>query len=303
MMTIIGDRNRPVYFYLKKKMAPVLVIVDLSNSSLNAAKYAADMAVALRAKLIMIHVVQLAEVCLSLSSDEAELYKVQKRRITWLNELKMHLLARTDNKIEIEGIILHGEFESELEKFCALQHPLLLVTGLNTNTSDAHHQNSINVSGLSENIKCDLLIVPSHSFYQGFRWVTIITNRQQSNAGDIVSLIRKWLRQFDNSQEPELHVRRFIEFAVTDLASKEKIDLVVNATHDVASLDMLLHSIQPSSHTENYAPAVLSLAKEDLSTEIFSHNITGAKGHDCSVCNGACRTKKNIINKEEILSK
>lgn len=282
-------------------MAPVLVLVDLSNSSLNAAKYAADVSAALRTRLVMVHVVQLAEVCLSLSSEETDFNKVQNKRVAWLNELKKHLLARTDNKIEIESIILHGEPESELEKFCASQTPVLLVSALGTTDHNAHVQGNINIAGLSEDIKCPLLIVPSNSFYQGFRRVTVISNQNQS-ATDLVSLTHKWLGQFNDSQEPEINVRPLIKFALVDLASKEKVDVVINETQDAAGLDMLLHSIQTSSDTENHAPAVLSINATDLDNKTFSKNASDGKGHDCSVCNGACRAKKSIIN-AEILSK
>jgi len=285
---IIFFRNWRRYFYLKK-MAPVVALVNLSNASLNAVQYAADMATELHTRLIMVHVVQLSEVCLSLSNDEAAFYKVQDQRAAWLTELKKHLLARTGNKIDIEDVMLHGEPENELEKFCALQKPLLLITGLDANI---HLQNNINVASLSEEIKCPLLIVPPNLSYQAFNKVSVIINQDEQAVDGIVSSIRKWLNQLVSYPEPEIHASHFIKFVLDGFTIKEKVDLLVNATNDTIKFDTLLQSVQSSFQAENFAPAILSLTKETLRSD---------KAHDCSVCNGACRAKKNITNAQVFL--
>lgn len=106
----------------------IIVAADFSKASLNAASYAAELAVAAKKDLLLLHivVVQVAfsEASLNLNIDELNSDAQQE-----LDQLKDELRRKTKGQICINTLIRTGTFFNELKTACDNIHPYLVVMG------------------------------------------------------------------------------------------------------------------------------------------------------------------------------
>ena len=110
-------------------MKTIIVATDFSPAALNATNYAADMALALKANLILFHVYQLP---LSVSDTPIVLLSVEELKESAeskLAHLKKDLLHITPGDIEIKTEARMGNLPDELEEFCGTTRPFAIVMG------------------------------------------------------------------------------------------------------------------------------------------------------------------------------
>lgn len=109
-------------------MKTILVATDFSPAALNAANYAADMALAIHADILLLHVysipVNYSEVAVPLSLEDLELSAENL-----INELKDQLLKKTGRKINITTQVKMGSFFHELKAVCESIKPYTVVMG------------------------------------------------------------------------------------------------------------------------------------------------------------------------------
>ena len=117
--------NDYLQFY---KMKTILVATDFSPAALNATNYAADMALAVNADLLLLHVFQTAvvftEMPINLTSDE-----VRPGAEKELVEIKHWLARKTNGKLTVETTIREGSFFTELKNVCEELQPYAVVIG------------------------------------------------------------------------------------------------------------------------------------------------------------------------------
>ena len=281
----------------KNIMAPIITVLDFSSASLNAARYAADMAAAIHAPLVLVHVVQIAELCLTLDNDEIETYKAEKRPDAQLTELKKHFELRTGNKIQVDKVILHGEPENELEKFCGKNRPRAVVTGLNIYLDKSPHQYKNNVIDFVHAVDCPLFIIPFNASFCDFRNIAVMIGSGENPNGAAVSQIKKWVKLFVSGSAAsniDIKIWPFSKHTIVDLIVLEKPDLLVDACGKEESIEYLLQNIQRNHLSIEQTPAILSLRPDDVKASSLSIPVFEEKKHDCRVCNGACKSKKPV---------
>jgi nucleotide-binding universal stress UspA family protein len=109
-------------------MKTIIIANDFSAAALNAAEYAADMAAAINAGLLLFHVIPTAvtytEIPVIINEDEMLRNKENK-----MNELKVQLLARVKSKIDINTEVRMGIFFHELKTVCENIKPYAVVMG------------------------------------------------------------------------------------------------------------------------------------------------------------------------------
>lgn len=115
-------------------MKKILIATDFSPAAMNAAKYAADMALAIDAGLLLLHVYQApviySEVPVAVNTEEM-LSDANKEIIRIKNEISNQL----NKKISIETEVREGVFFSELEKVCEKINPYTVVMGCQGTTA------------------------------------------------------------------------------------------------------------------------------------------------------------------------
>jgi nucleotide-binding universal stress UspA family protein len=109
-------------------MKTIIIATDFSAAASNAADYAADMAVAINASLLLLHIIPTAvtytEIPVIINDDE-----MLRNKENEMDELKRQLLARVKNKINITTEVRMGTFFHELEAVCENIKPYTVVMG------------------------------------------------------------------------------------------------------------------------------------------------------------------------------
>lgn len=109
-------------------MKKILMATDFSEVAGNAAEYAADMAMAVNAELLLLHVyampVSYYEMPPSVSADE-----ILQNAETLLDKLQKELSSKTGGKITITTEARMGSFFKELENICEQVKPYTVVLG------------------------------------------------------------------------------------------------------------------------------------------------------------------------------
>ncbi len=109
-------------------MKTILVPTDFSPAALNAANYAADMALAINASLLLLHIYEMpasfSEVPIVM--DIENMRQIAEKDIT---EVKRQLLQKRNGKINIETEVSIGSFFYELKTVCERVQPYAVVMG------------------------------------------------------------------------------------------------------------------------------------------------------------------------------
>lgn len=109
-------------------MKKIIVATDFSDSGNNACSYAAEMAVKIRADLILLHVIQLP----ALAGDLPVTFDVEyekKDALQTLGLLRQKLCGKALDKITISTSVYVGTFFYELTKLCEKVTPFLVILG------------------------------------------------------------------------------------------------------------------------------------------------------------------------------
>ena len=114
-------------------MKTIIVATDFSTAALNAAYYAADMASAIHADLLLLHVYQIPVVYPGIPvSAEDEMVSDAKKSLSLLKE---QLIIRTDGKLSIKTKFSAGFFFQELKAICEKIKPYSVVMGSQGSTA------------------------------------------------------------------------------------------------------------------------------------------------------------------------
>lgn len=150
------------FLYMQTIIAPT----DFSDISLNAVNYAADMAMALNANLLVVHA---TEMQFDTQRDEIEIESK-------LHILKKTLIERTNSKIKIHSKQVCGIIENELMKMCEYRNPLAVVMATHGATlKEQFFIGSITVY-LSKNLKYPVIVVPAGIMYKPISKILLATD-------------------------------------------------------------------------------------------------------------------------------
>jgi nucleotide-binding universal stress UspA family protein len=109
-------------------MKKIIVATDFSPAATNAAKYAADLALAIRADLYLLHVYQIPvvylEIPVALAADD-----IQDDAERNMKKLKEELLSKSNGQFQIETAVKEGNFYDELKTACEYIQPYSVVLG------------------------------------------------------------------------------------------------------------------------------------------------------------------------------
>ena len=108
-------------------MKTILVATDFSPAALNAANYAADMALAINADILLLHVYQIPVVYLEVPvvNEEDMMQEAEKD----INKIKEQLTRKTSGKLNIGTEVRVGVFFQELNTVCERIKPYNVVMG------------------------------------------------------------------------------------------------------------------------------------------------------------------------------
>jgi hypothetical protein len=110
-------------------MGSILVPIDFTEQSSDAARYAADMAAAIGANIQLIHVQRVPEVTSAGPLPADVLEEIRNSCLSSLETLANELTQRTGGKVYVATYSETGNFETIVKAFCQWKKPLFIVTG------------------------------------------------------------------------------------------------------------------------------------------------------------------------------
>lgn len=179
-------------------MKTIIVPTDFSPVSINALNYAADMALAVNASLILLHVYQMpvssnnTDIPLPIM-DYRELEEIQQKRI---EEFKTRMINEKSAALTIATLVRMGSLVDELKTLSAEKKPFAIVMG--TKGAGFVQRLLVGSSTLSvlRNITFPVLVVPPDASFRSIRHIGFACDFQKIQETTPVSLIKEWVATF-----------------------------------------------------------------------------------------------------------
>ena len=180
-------------------MKTIIVPTDFSPVAVNAMNYAADLALAVDASLILLHVFQMpvsynnTDIPLPLM-DIGELEQINKERI---DELKAQLQHVTSGKLNIAAEVKLGDLTDVLKELCATVHPFAVVMG--TKGAGFVERLLVGSSTLSaiRHLSSPVLVVPPGAVFREIRQIGFACDFKKVADSMPVAPIKEWVKAFN----------------------------------------------------------------------------------------------------------
>jgi nucleotide-binding universal stress UspA family protein len=176
-------------------MKTIVAPVNFTDSSDNAARYAADMALAMEAELHLIHFVEIPVSTGEMPMNPYVLEGLQASGTEGLNQLWDELVIRTKGKVTIYTNMETGNVEHRLEEFCAAKKPFIVVMGSSGPSLERMLRGS-NLSVAIRRLHYPLIVVPDNVVFHQIKKVVVACDLEDIAAGVPVSVA--FLKQFQD---------------------------------------------------------------------------------------------------------
>lgn len=147
-------------------MLTIISPTDFSETSLNAVNYAADMARHTGARLLLLHVYAVpvlpAEVPVPPEVYD-DLQQTMEKRISRLAE---DIRLRTENKTEVNTLVLQGSIDYELAVLCKETDPFAVVMGMKSSSAAKRFLFGSTVLHAVRHLHCPVISVPPGAVYK-----------------------------------------------------------------------------------------------------------------------------------------
>lgn len=184
-------------------MKTIIVATDFSPAALNATNYAADMALAIKADLLLFHVYQLP---LSVSDTPIVLLSVEELKESAeekLSQLKNDLDHITSGSLAIATESRMGNLTDELEDLCNGQKPFAVVMGTKGHSTMERTLFGSNTISVIKHLTWPVICVPLGKEYgTGVRRLGLACDFEAVKTTTPISLIKGFVKEFG----AELHV-------------------------------------------------------------------------------------------------
>ena len=183
-------------------MKAIIAPIDFSTASLNAARYAADLAYSMQAPLVLFHIciipLPVSEVPIPIEHMDETMADAEKE----IRSFKEELENKYGGSLTITTEVRVGIFLAELQQFCEEIHPAAVVVGPNgTGELERFFFGSNTLKAIS-GIKWPVLIIPEGAVFTSVRKIGIACDLRAVAESVPVSEIKNLIQHF----KAELHV-------------------------------------------------------------------------------------------------
>lgn len=218
-------------------MKTIIAPVDFSAISLNAVKYAADLACVIGTDLSLVHVcgipVSFSEVPMPAFTMEEFIADAEEK----LDELKETLMVRTGERIKINTIIRQGDIVSEIDAYCQSVHPYAVVMG--TESSGALGrlmQGGGKTISAIKKLSWPIIVVPPDVKFASLRKICLACDFKKVNETIPVTEIKNLVTEFD------------AEFHVLHVANDTEKPFITEPVDESGWLNDILGGLHPVYH-------------------------------------------------------
>ncbi|MDN3654227.1 universal stress protein [Ferruginibacter paludis] len=182
-------------------MKTIIVATDFSPAAANAANYAADMALAIKADLLVLHIWQVPVIFTEVPVT-ADIDKWLKESEANMSDLKTVLFKRTNGNVKIAAEIIEGDFFRELKNLCESIRPYAVVMGSQGTTSAERLLLGGHTVQAMKNLSWPLIAVPPGVAFYTIKKIALACDCDDVTDTVPVDAIKKMVNDF----HCELHV-------------------------------------------------------------------------------------------------
>jgi len=132
---------------------------------MNAARYAADMALSANADLDLLHVVQIPVSVAEFPVNDFVFEDMQESGTKGLNELRDELIKRTEGRVKISLHKEIGDIGYKIEQFCQQKKPFIVVMGASGSGLEALLMGT-HIGTSIHRLPYPLIVVPAHATFR-----------------------------------------------------------------------------------------------------------------------------------------
>ena len=162
-------------------MRTIVVPVNFSRDSDNAAHYAADLARVMGAELSLVHV-QTPMLISEVPTPEYVLEEMGDANFRLLENLAADLLKRTDGQIKVSIDLVIGTVDQKIESFCRNKHTFMVVMGASGHSLQNTLNGSTTIRAL-RHLPYPLLVIPENAVYHEVRNIVVACDREDIDYG------------------------------------------------------------------------------------------------------------------------
>jgi nucleotide-binding universal stress UspA family protein len=189
-------------------MRTIVVPVNFSPNSINAARYAADMARTIGAKISLINVLEPPVTLLEPPLPKYAFEEMRDANYDQLTSLSTELLKRTDNQIKISTALEIGGVENKLESFCRNDNTFLVVTGASGERPQKIMPGSAALMAL-RHLPYPLLVIPANVPFKKVKKIVLACDKEDIDSG--MPLILPFLKEMSDLLGARLEVVHVLE--------------------------------------------------------------------------------------------
>ncbi len=177
-------------------MKPILITTDFSMAASNAANYGADLALAVNADIILLHVyempVSFGEIPVTMTIEN--IHENAEREIIGLKD---RLNQKTAGKINITTELRSGRFFPELKTICENIRPFAVVMGSQGTTAAEHLLFGNHTAHALKNLMWPLITVPPTVQFASIRKIGLACDLEKALDPIIIEELRDLVKAFD----------------------------------------------------------------------------------------------------------
>lgn len=182
-------------------MKTIIVLTDFSSAALNAARYAADMAIEVHAAIKLVHFYQVPVVYVDvpIPVNQTDIEQRVKRDI---EEERKTLLSYTDDQITVEVQTAMGVFFEELEKLCNTVQPYVVIMGSQGTTAAERFFLGGHAVHAMKHLHWPIITVPPEAKFLGINKIGLASDFDKVIETTPVNAIK----MFTKDLKAELHI-------------------------------------------------------------------------------------------------
>jgi nucleotide-binding universal stress UspA family protein len=196
----------------------IIAPTDFSPSSLNAVNYSADMAASIHADLLIMHVIQAAQIISEAAVPASVFHTPQDDAEKNMSILRNKLLKRTRNSIPIRTQCVEGNIGFEIAQMSNHKRPFAVVMAPKGTVDLKKLIVGSHTLYAAKHLAYPLLIVPRKASFAKIRKIAYASDLLAENTAELIKILKKWIKKL----EARLTVLNVMDAAVADTPKTEE---------------------------------------------------------------------------------
>lgn len=157
-------------------MNTIIAPTDFSAVSRNAVNYAAHLANALNAPLLLLHVVEMPLSVADTPLSAMNLDQLEESAEAEIGRLKEQLLANIGSSLSVTARVVTGSIEQELENICLVKKPFAVIMGSESDNDTSRFLVGRNTLTAVKNLKYPVFVIPPSAMFTAIRHIVLATD-------------------------------------------------------------------------------------------------------------------------------